>query len=369
MKKGILITGLLFFMTVSVFAGGNQESEQPQGAEPAAPTVQEAMELSYAYGASNAGPFAETNQWFCDEIKKRTDSKVNITIHWGGTLVAQPQTLSAVGKGVADMGAAMGGTTVTENPHWSTLSLTGAGSDQWAIMKAVYEVTNTNSEIKAEMDNHNVVPSHGYFPGTPVLVLKKPVESLKDIRGLRIRVATPDEASAWAKLGAESVTLSIPELYDSIDKGVIDGTVLTITWCDTLKLMEVAPYWYRLSNNLLGSDVTTVINKDVWNRFSMETRDTIQEIIGEYNEKYTNAVLSLEEKVLKDGIAASSFNYESIPSDVDEAYTQAIFDAHEDWFKRWDEKKSKNTRAVWEEYQTLVRKYEEEVKANGYPWD
>ena len=161
--------------------------------------------------------------------------------------MAQPQTLSAVGKGVADMGAAMGGATVTENPHWSTLSLTGAGKDQWAIMQAVSEMINTNEEILAEMDNHNVVPSHGYFPGTPVLVLKKPVESLKDIRGLRIRVATPDEASAWAKLGAESVTLSIPELYDSIDKGVIDGTVLTITWCDTLKLMEVAPYWYRLS--------------------------------------------------------------------------------------------------------------------------
>ena len=101
----------------------------------------------------------------------------------------------------------------------------------------------------------------------------------------------------------------------------------------------------------------------------METRDAIKQIIGEYNERYTHSVLSLEEKVLKEGQAASAFMYGNIPSDIDSAYTQAIFDAHEDWFRRWDEKKDKNTRSVWLDYQELVRKYEAEVEKNGYPWE
>jgi TRAP-type C4-dicarboxylate transport system substrate-binding protein len=366
MKKSILIMGLLMLFTFSVFSKGQVEAPQQP---PEAPAVQESMDLTFAYGGPNMGSFAETNQWFCDEVARLTSGKVNITIHWGGTLVAQPETLSAVGKGVADMGAAMGGPTVTQNPHWSTLSMAGAGQDPWAVMMATYEMVNTNKDIIAEMDAHNVLATHGYFPGTPILVLKKPVNSLKDLKGLRIRVATPDEAAAWASLGAESVSLAIPELYDSIDKGVVDGTVLTVGWSDTLKLAEVAPYWYRFSNNLLGGDVTTVINKDVWNDFSMETREVIDQVIKEYNDHYTESVLTLEDKVLKQGLDASAFQYEKIAGEVDSAYTKAIEDAHKSWFTKWDEKKDKKTEAVWDEYQQLVRKYQEEVTTKGYPWE
>ena len=77
MRRVFLITGLMCFIAAAAFSGGRQE-EAGGGQQPAeAPAVQESMDLSYAYGASNAGPFAEANQWFCDEISRRTDSKIN----------------------------------------------------------------------------------------------------------------------------------------------------------------------------------------------------------------------------------------------------------------------------------------------------
>ncbi|MCZ7665249.1 MAG: TRAP transporter substrate-binding protein DctP [Thermoleophilia bacterium] len=325
---------------------------------------QEAMDLKYAYGGPNQGAFAETNQWFSDEISARTQGKVNITIHWGGTLVKQPDTLSGVGKGVAEMGAAMSDPT---NPHWTTLSLSGAGEDQWAVMMATYEMVNNSPEIAAEMDKANVVPTHGYFPGTPIMILKKQVESLDDLKGLRVRVGTPDEATALSALGVEPVEVGIFEIYDSLGKGVIDGALLTVAWADTLKLGEVAKYWYRFSNNMIGGAVTTVINKDVWAKFTPQTQAIVQELSREYNDKYAQTVMDQEVAVLDNATSTLEVQYLEVPGPVDEAYHAAIDAAHQAWFDKYDADGNK-TQAVWDEYQGYVTQYQQEVADKGYPW-
>ena len=349
MKKGICVLGLLLVFVFSSFSSGDQETPaQPQDS----PNEQASMELKFAYGGPNLGPFAQTNQWFCDEIAKRTNGKIKITIHWGGTLVSQPDTLSAVGKGVADIGSAMGGPTVSQNPHWSTLSMGSAGKDPWALMWATYEMLHNNENIISEMEKHNVMPTHGYFPGTPILVLKKAVTSLSDLKGLRIRAATPDEAMAWSKLGVETVMVTMPETYDSIDKGVIDGTLVTVAWADSLKLGDVAKYWYRFPDNLIGGDVTTCINKDVWNDFTSETQSIIEELIREYNDKYAKAVFDLEEKVIEQ-VQSLGVQYQDMTEEVDNAYTEAMKIAHQAWFDKWDGK-GNNTNSVWEDYQRYV---------------
>ncbi|MHB8867663.1 MAG: TRAP transporter substrate-binding protein DctP [Thermoleophilia bacterium] len=341
------------------------ETSPPETAPPTTEAaVQEAMDLKYAYGGPNQGAFAETNQWFADEIAARTDGKVKITIHWGGTLVAQPDTLSGVGKGVADMGAAMGDPT---NPHWATLALSGAGNDQWAVMKATYEMVNNDPGIAAEMDKANVVPTHGYFPGTPIMILKKEITSLDDLKGMRIRVGTPDEATALGALGMEPVQVGIFEVYDSIGKGVIDGTLLTVAWADTLKLGEVAKYWYRFSNNIIGGAVTTVINKDVWAKFTPETRAIVQELSQEYNDRYAQTVMDQEATVIDSATSTLNVQYLEVPGPVDEAYKAAIQAAHQGWFDKYDADGA-NTQGVWDDYQSYVAEYEAEVASQGYPW-
>ncbi len=331
-------------------------------------TAQEEMNLTYAFGGPNQGAFAEANQWFCEEVSNRTNGKVEITIHWGGTLVSQPDTLPAVGKGVVDMGAAMGGPTITQNPYWSTLSLGGAGQDLWVLMQATYDMVNNNAMILTEMDSHNVVATHGYTPGTPILILKNEINSLDDLRGLRIRAGTPDENAAWSKLGVEPVQITPFELYESISRGVVDGALFTVAWADTLKLGEVAKYWYRFPGNLLGGDVTTVINKDVWNQFTPETQDIVKEIVEEYNDRYIQAVLELEAEVLDQVESELDVQYLLVTEEIDEAYMDAMMGARQEWFERW-EKEGQDTKDIWEEYQGYVEKYQEELNSKGYPWE
>ena len=91
------------------------------------------------------------------------------------------------------------------------MSLSGAGKDAWAMMMATHDMVNTNPAILAELTKANVVPTIGYFPGTPIMVLKKELKTIDDIKGLRIRVGTPDEGAAMGAMGLEPVQVGIME--------------------------------------------------------------------------------------------------------------------------------------------------------------
>jgi TRAP-type transport system periplasmic protein len=341
-------------------AGPATTTAPPTTAGPA----QEAMKLTFSFGGPNKGAFAETNQWFVDEIAKRSGDMIKTEITWGGTLIAQADTLSGVGKGVADMGSAMG---TTAEANWTTLSLSGAGMDAWAMMMATHDMVNNNPAIVAEFTKANVVPTIGYFPGTPIMILKKELKTIDDIKGLRIRVGTPDEGTAMGAIGLEPVQLGIMEIYESLDKGVIDGCLLTVSWADTLKLGEVAKYWYRFENNMLGGAVTNVINADVWAKFTPETQGLIKQVALEYSDKYTKTVIDLEAQVLEQAKTGLNVQYLMVPADIDAAYRAAITKAHDDWFAKYLAE-GKDVKQVWDEYQGLVQKYQTQVAEKGYPW-
>ena len=322
------------------------------------------MNLTFSFGGPNKGAFAETNQWFVDEIAKRSGDAIKVEVAWGGTLIPQADTLSGVGKGVADMGSAMG---TSAEPNWTTLSLSGAGQDAWAMVMATHDMVNTNPAILEEFTKANVVPSIGYFPGTPIMVLKKELKTIDDIKGLRIRVGTPDEGAAMAAMGLEPVQVGMMEVYESLDKGVIDGCLITVAWADTMKLGEVAKYWYRFENNLVGGAVTNVINADTWAKFTPETQDMIKQVALEYGDKYVKAVIDLEAAVLEQVKTGLKVQYLMVPADIDAAYRTAITKAHDDWFAKYAAE-GKDVKKVWDEYQGLLAKYQAEVAEKGYPW-
>lgn len=59
---------------------------------------------------------------------------------------------------------------------------------------------------------------------------KKPLRSLADFKGLKLRVnATPAERARMAALGATAVPMGLPEMITSLQNGVIDGTMSGIS--------------------------------------------------------------------------------------------------------------------------------------------
>jgi TRAP-type transport system periplasmic protein len=338
-------------------------SAAPTSATTSAAPVQPVVNLRFTFASGPAGPLPESNQWFVDEIAKRTNGAVNIKITFGGTLLAMADTLPGIGNKIVETGVGMGRFTIPQNPNWSTMSLLGAGDNLWAIIRAGYDMNTTNKAIMAELAAEKVVPTYGYSAGSPIYVLKKQINSLADLKGLRMSSASPDEAKIMPQLGIEPVQMLMPDSYDALDKGVINGAAGTIAIAQSVKFQEVAKYWMQMSNNLPGGDVTALFNKDVWDAFTPQTRTTILAVAQQFCDVYAQKVIDSEAATLKAIQSQNGVTLFKAPADVQKAYQDALGSSREAYFQQYPA-----SRDIWAQYQTLVKKYQDEYAAKGYPW-
>ena len=79
------------------------------------------------------------------------------------------------------------------------------------------------------------------FPSA-VLNTNKPVKTLGDIKGMKLAVSSRTAGQVVAALGGSPVTLTPPETYQGLSRGLAEGTVISWTAVKTFKLDEVTKY-------------------------------------------------------------------------------------------------------------------------------
>ena len=327
---------------------------------------QKAVTLKWAFPSPPTSVFEKESQWLAGEITKRTNGKVKFDFFWSGTLLKYQDMMTGVGKGVADFGQGSGLFSSTLHPHWTTMNQVATGKDSWVMQWASYEMIQTNPEIRAEFDKLNLVPTHGYGPGTEVFLFKKAATKLEDFKGLRFRTYGEAFPKVVSKLGLVPVNLALTDVYESIDRGVIDGAFAAMVRAHAMKWGEVAKHWSTSAYCQTTADVTTIINKTVWNSFTDETRNTINTLTKEFNNRVQKSLFDAEQQIRKE-LAASGVQFHRFSPEVDALYLKTAREVTEEWFAKNDAKGMK-TRAVFEQFMKVVDKYEKELKEKGYPW-
>jgi TRAP-type C4-dicarboxylate transport system substrate-binding protein len=69
-----------------------------------------------------------------------------------------------------------------------------------------------------------------------------PIRTLEDVKGHKLRVHTPPLAAAIKELGGAPVSIPINEVYQAMERGVIDTAFAGIAWAYALKWHEVGKY-------------------------------------------------------------------------------------------------------------------------------
>ena len=114
------------------------------------------------------------------------------------------------------------------------------------------------------------------YPMAPqALWTKKPVRSLKDLKGLKVRVLSGPTAEWATALGMVPVTVPFPEVYTALSRGTIDAVITSSSGVWTQKFYEVVKYqpvagvvtylWFNMAN------------KDVWNKLDPVYRKAVND--------------------------------------------------------------------------------------------
>src|SRR5262245_33511238 len=197
---------------------------------------------------------------FTEEIDKATGGYLNDRLHLTGTLQSNASNITqAVGDNVVQMG----------DDLFNSGNIPVAGIPRLPMLVQSYEDFAKASEVlrsyieKAFAQKGSTVLAAYTYP-LQYMWGRKKIEALDDVKGLKMRVAQPEQGEFVRRFGGTSITMSAPEVPSALDRGVVDGIftagVGAVLWKDQLK------YGYQLTVNVNNSYF--IVNNDAYAKLS-----------------------------------------------------------------------------------------------------
>ena len=205
---------------------------------------------------------------FTEQVEKATNGELKIRLHLAGTLQINASNITqAVGENVVQIGDDLfnsGNIAVAGIPR---LPMLIQSSEDFAKADAVLK---SYIEKAFAQKGSTVLASYTY----PLQFVwgRKKLASLDDIKGMKLRVAQPEQGELVRRFGGVSITMSAPEVPSALDRGVVDGIftagVGAVLWKDLLK------FGYVLIVNVNNSYF--IVNTDAYRKLSPQLQDQLR---------------------------------------------------------------------------------------------
>ncbi len=222
---------------------------------------------------------------WCKEVEKRTNGQVKVQYFPGQTLTKAKQNYDGVVQGMSDIGFCLFGYTRGRFPVMEVVDLPLGYPSGVVATKVANDVYNKfNPE---ELKDVEVMYLHAHGPGL-LFTSKKPVKSMEDLKGMKIR-SHGTSAKVVKALGGTPVAMPMPELYQALQKGVVEGGLYPFETNKGWKMAEVVDY---CTLDLPISYTTTfyvIMNKDKWASLPEDVKATIKQINKEWVAKHAKA--------------------------------------------------------------------------------
>jgi TRAP-type C4-dicarboxylate transport system substrate-binding protein len=240
-----------------------------------APPRDGVTELTYATPYSPAHPFSRADRRWMDFVEERSGGTLRIRPIWSGALLSSEHSMVELRHGVADVGL------ITPIYVKGGAHLIRVQSGFYAGTRTIQDqvdmyrcIASRTPQIGHELEGLVVLAVQG--GSTPGFITReRPVRSLADLRGLRIRVPT-ELLSVLRRLGADPVNMPMGEVYSAMAKGVIDGLVAPEDTFRSLHLAEVARYFTRIDIPR-GAYPARAMARERWEALAEEHRRILEE--------------------------------------------------------------------------------------------
>jgi TRAP-type mannitol/chloroaromatic compound transport system substrate-binding protein len=193
-------------------------------------TMPSAAEYEWTMQTSETAgePQYEIKKAWAKNVETMSDGRVKIEILPTGAVVPHNQTLEAVGAGILQGHLTDPSYFSGQNPAFSMLgNLVGAWGDPLEFLE--YMKYGGGEQLYNELvEPYGVHLICAAATGLEALVSKKPIRSVADLKGLKIRAPEGMVYDIFTKAGAAPVNLPGSEVYTGLEKGVIDAADYTV---------------------------------------------------------------------------------------------------------------------------------------------
>lgn len=235
------------------------------------------IELSYSIFFPPTHIQCETADAWAREVEARTDGRVKINIYPGGSLTPAPQVYEGVVTGISDIGMSCFAYTRGRFPLLEGLDLPMGYPDGRTATRIATELTRKYAP--AETADTHLLYVHAHGPG--ILASKRPVRTLEDLSGMRVR-GTGLSAKIVESLGGTPVGMSQGETYEALQRGVVDATFCPV---ETLKGWKQGEVISSITDSSVIGYTTAMfvtMNKAKWNSLPADIQAIITDVSNEW---------------------------------------------------------------------------------------
>lgn len=317
------------------------------------------VKLIYAGYISKGGTATLVDEWFMQEVTRRTNGRVTFEAYYSGSLLNAADLYPGLSRGAADI---VTGTPQAYNPQeypLSSIVVPYLTDNSIAVTDAFNELYKSNADFRKEFEGKGVqMLWAAAFPETGLWSNKK-VSGVADLKGMRIRSAL-GIAQAFDILGATPVAMTFTEGVDALKRGAIDGmSSAPFDSAVGVGLPKVAKYVSDAGRMGINSVSITSVNKRKFDALDAETRKVILDLAGEMPKKYAEIVdKKIQQAAEKFAAEAEDITVITTPEKEVEAWRAKTAEKLKaDWLEV-AQKRTKNADAMFQQYVSLVRKYE-----------
>lgn len=208
-------------------------------------------------------------------VEKATEGRVKTKIEY--KLASPPKQFGVVRDGIADAAWIFHGYN-TRYVATQAVEMPGLGTSGEAAAVAYWQVHQ--KYLKKANEHRGVILAGLHSHGPAVIHTKRPLKSLGDLKGLKIRVPGGVGSLVGRALGVTAVKLPAPKVYESLSSGVADGVFMPMETQKSFRLKEVVPNVTIMPGGLYYGSFGFILNPRMMAKLAKKDQDAIMAVSG-----------------------------------------------------------------------------------------
>lgn len=328
-KKDIFAVFIVLILSVLALSGCLQES-----------SASEKEKITFNFGSMDGPPHVQnqvTFPKFADEVNRLTNGRVDFRMYMGGSLGGPSETLDNIVTGLMDVGRGIHGYNSGKYQAHAVMNLPfmadGTGEELSIVAQQLYEQF---PEIQEEYWDVKPLWVHAADPYA-IITKDKAVRSFEDVKGLKLRTPSEEGSQMIESWGATPVSIGAPDVYDAIQKGVIDGGVLPVATIIDFNLLDVVDY--VTIGNFNTNMFYVSMNKDSWEQFTPEEQAILEEeLLGLPMAAEAGKAFDEQAEKAREMAEEAGIEFIELSDSEVEKFKKASEEVTENWIKKMEEK-------------------------------
>lgn len=269
-------------------------------------------------------------QEWIDEMNAKLSDGASFRLYPASMLGSPVAQAELVKNGVADVALVVPTYTPGVFPLTSVVevpTIAPTASHGMGVLNTLYE----EALLSEEYDDYKVI-AFWTTPGYRIFSSSDPIIVPEDMQGKRLRTPSPFGTELLQMAGASGIPVPAPQVYENIERNVVDGAIWTMDAYSTFRLDEVAPQVTR--TRLMATPMTILMNKNTYSKLSEENRDVIDSLtLRERSAWASDKVDAFEDTIENNLLSNSDVNFFELTAEQEAEWVNVFSTAVESWMR------------------------------------